>query len=337
MSALSRITRSWSPASACTTSRAQSGSSLRRAAALGSKVPRGSGTSISSWPPRCPAEPNGPTRRDVVAKAQARGRARFREGTHSVDFGLACGRCSRTQRSPHHQPRGRATHHLAKAGPLVQTPGSEEHEVVMAALRLVDRVRLEHADSLIAGEVDGSLQEFVLVAMAAVALGDVGAHDRPDRSVVDGLHDSGPLQLPIFLPRPEADPSDRNVVGIADEPRGHARSDQPMQLLLMTRPGRLADAHRTDRPVEHAPAATHDRPTRQVEELLQVSPCLLGERTHLEHGRSLALWREPEQCSSGVCREGRRLDRLKIEPFLVEVLLVVMSLNCATSGSSPGG
>src|SRR5215213_10705398 len=97
--------------------------------------------------------------------------------------------------------------------------------------------------------------------MAAVALGDIGAHDRPDRSVVDGFHDSGPLQLPIVLPRPEADPSDRGVVGIANESRGHPRSDQRMQLLLMTRPGRLADAHRTGRPVEDAPTATHDRPT----------------------------------------------------------------------------
>ena len=34
---------------------------LQRAAALGSKVPGCSRTSISSWPPQCPAEPNGPT------------------------------------------------------------------------------------------------------------------------------------------------------------------------------------------------------------------------------------------------------------------------------------
>ena len=69
MSTPSRTTRNWSPASACTTSRAQSGSFLQRAAALGSKVPGCSRTSISSWPPQCPAEPNGPTFRHPFSYA----------------------------------------------------------------------------------------------------------------------------------------------------------------------------------------------------------------------------------------------------------------------------
>ena len=46
-----------------------------------------------------------------------------------------------------------------------------------------------------------------------------GYATRPDRGLVDGLHDPGALQLAVVLARPEADPPEGGAVGVAGETR----------------------------------------------------------------------------------------------------------------------
>ena len=154
----------------------------------------------------------------------------------------------------------------------------------MAAFRLVYWIRLQHLHALITRIVDGSGQQLVLITLSAVSLRDIGADDGPDRSVVDGLHDARALQPAVVLPRSEADPPGRRAVGIPDEAGYGSGTDQPVQLLLVG--GRLGftDPHLADLPVVDTPAAAHDRSTWQAEELLEVRPCLVSERSYLKHG-----------------------------------------------------
>ena len=87
----------------------------------------------------------------------------------------------------HDQSCRRAAYDFPKAGALVKSARAEEHEVVMAALRLIDRICLEHPDALLTCIVDSAGKQLVLVPLASMDLGNVGAHDRPDRYVVNGL------------------------------------------------------------------------------------------------------------------------------------------------------
>src|SRR5688572_25938359 len=103
----------------------------------------------------------------------------------------------------------------------------------MAAGWLVHRIRLEGAYALRPRVVNCPSQQLVLVTLATVRFADIGAHDRPNGRVIDGLHDARALQLPVVLARPETDPPDRRPVGIADEARYDAGTDQPVKLLLV--------------------------------------------------------------------------------------------------------
>jgi hypothetical protein len=154
----------------------------------------------------------------------------------------------------------------------------------MAAFWLVHRIGLEHPYALLSGIVNGAREQLVLVSLAAMDLGDVGAHNRPDRGVVDRLHDPGALQLAVVLARPEADPPDRGAVGVADEARYAPGADQRPQFLLMAGAVFLAHANPADLPVVHAPAAAHDRTTGQAEQLFEVRPSLVCQRSYLKHG-----------------------------------------------------
>jgi hypothetical protein len=52
--------------------------------------------------------------------------------------------------STHDESRGGAAYDLDETGALVQAPRSEEHEVVVASYRLVDRVGLDQPNALLA-------------------------------------------------------------------------------------------------------------------------------------------------------------------------------------------
>ena len=158
----------------------------------------------------------------------------------------------------------------------------------MAAFRLVHRIGLEHPYALLPRIVNGASQQLVLVTLATVRLGDVGADNRPDRRVIDGLHDTRSLKLAVVLAGPETDPPGWRTVGITDEARHNAGADQPVELPLVAGTVLFTDAYRAGLPVIHAPAATHNRSAAQGEQLLEVSPCLVRQRSYLKHGCSLA-------------------------------------------------
>ena len=145
----------------------------------------------------------------------------------------------------------------------------------MAAFWLVHGIGLECPYTLVSCVVNGPAQQLVLVTLAAVRLGDVGTHNRPDGRVIDGLHDPRALQLAVVLAWPETDPPDGRAVGVTDEARYDARADQCMELLFIAGAGRLADADFADLPVIDAPAATHNRSTWEIEQLLKVGPGLV--------------------------------------------------------------
>ena len=157
--------------------------------------------------------------------------------------------------------------------------------------------------------VDGTAQQLVLVTLAAVRLGDVGTHNRPDGRVIDGLHDVRALQLAVVLARPKADPPDGRAVGIADEARYDPRADQPVELLLVAGTVRFTDADLADLPVVDAPATAHNRSAWQVEQLLEVGPGPVRQRSYLKHGCSLlSCSRDADARSSGkVCHRSRKV------------------------------
>jgi hypothetical protein len=61
-----------------------------------------------------------------------------------------------------------------------------------------------------------------------------------------------------------------------------------MELLFIAGAGRVADADFADLPVIDAPAATHNRSTWEIEQLLKVGPGLVRQRPYLKHGCSFS-------------------------------------------------
>src|SRR5215467_5280010 len=149
--------------------------------------------------------------------------------------------------SSHHDPRRRAAHHLAEPGPLIEAARPEEHEVIVAALGFVDRIRLEHTGPVLPRVADRGIEQQVLHAKTAVRPRDIAADHRPDRRVVDRLHDRRAPQLVVLLAWSKADPASRIAVGIADQSRHRPRVDQlahPLLVRRLHRPWRAVRARR---------------------------------------------------------------------------------------------
>src|SRR6266508_2908528 len=79
--------------------------------------------------------------------------------------------------------------HLREAGPVVHAFGPEEHEVRVASLLLVHGVGLEQGGAPRTRVVDGAPEERLGDTSSSRSTIDEETHDRPDRLVIDWLHD----------------------------------------------------------------------------------------------------------------------------------------------------
>src|SRR3954447_9079828 len=115
----------------------------------------------------------------------------------------------------------RATSHDIETGPFEhrQRPPKDVARADALTLCGLDGVRLEERRSLVAGVLDAGVEELPGDATTAGVTTDHEAHDRPDGFVVEGLQDRRMGEPLVVLPWPDADPADRLVPVVRDEPR----------------------------------------------------------------------------------------------------------------------
>jgi hypothetical protein len=125
-----------------------------------------------------------------------------------------------------------------EAGTVEHRLRSEPHEVVDAALRLVERVGFEERDALLLRPSDRALQQRLRHA-AMTRLGiDEETDDRPTRLRIDGLHHRRALELRVVFARTERDPADRPAAFVTDEARHDAAIDERLERALVSTPNR---------------------------------------------------------------------------------------------------
>src|SRR5882762_3326273 len=123
--------------------------------------------------------------------------------------------------------------------------------------------------------------------------GHYEADDRPDRSMIDGLHYGRALEFGVFLAWAERHPADGNIAVVANQAWWVAGIDKSLQLgtiCLGARRSRTQGSARAASAVVHAPAAASHRAPSGTEQRFDVRPTLGREGQDGElHGARLLL------------------------------------------------
>src|SRR6266853_1368925 len=107
--------------------------------------------------------------------------------------------------------------------------------------------------------------------------GHYEADDRPDRSMVDGLHHGRALEFGVFLAWPERHPANGNLAAVANEAWWVAGVDEGLELravCLGSRCPRRQGPARATSAVVHAPTAASHRAPFGIEQLFDVRPAI---------------------------------------------------------------
>lgn len=107
-----------------------------------------------------------------------------------------------------------------------------------AAARRIDRIGLDESCAVVAGVLDGRVQESPGDPLPPGLPGHDEADHRPDRLVVDPSENLRPFEPRVVLPGADADPTNRPPVSIGDEPgcRVAARAGCDDRSVLRLRP-----------------------------------------------------------------------------------------------------
>ena len=114
-------------------------------------------------------------------------------------------------------------------------------------------------------------------SLAAILRRNDESDDRPDRLIVDGLHDRRACQFSILFSRSNRNPTDRHFASIANESGrsfGFHEFLQVSSIYFSPRGARSWRSLGAAQPIGHAPATSSDRATPGFEDRLEVRPAV---------------------------------------------------------------